>query len=797
MLKTNLKIAWRNLVKNKKSAFINVVGLALGMAVFMLIALWVWDELSYDKYHKNYERIGQIVQTQTFNGEQYRNVAIPFPLGEELKTQYGDNFQYVTMASWPGKHVLSHINRSFSEYGIFMDVDAPHMLSLTILKGNINGLQNPNSIMLAASTAKAIFGDEDPLEQVMKINQQLDVKVTAVYQDLPHNTSFADLKFIAPWELYVASEDWIDNQRSNWDSNSFQLFVQLRDGIALETVNRSIIDAKLRRVDDEDKKLNARIAVQPMRDWHLKSNGIMRYPGKGGGSMEYVRLFSVIGLFVLLLACINFMNLSTARSEKRAKEVGIRKTMGSPKQFLIAQFLSESVLIACIAFMFAILLALLLLPWFNQVANKKLEILWSNGWFWGIGFLFSILTGLIAGSYPAFYLSSFNPLKVLKGTFRAGRLASLPRRILVVIQFSVSIALIISTIVVFRQIQHTKDRPVGYNRDQLVMMEMVTPDFYGKFDVLRSALKKNGAIVEMAESSSPMTAVWSNSGGFDWSGKDPALQTDFATIWVTHEFGQTVNWNIREGRDFSRDFATDSSAVILNEAAVKFMGLEDPLGKTVKWQNNREYHVIGIVEDILMDSPFSPVKQTVYFLDYNMVNWINLKLNPHKSTRECLILIEQAFKEVIPNAPFEYQFVDEDYAAKFDQEERVGKLATFFAGLAIAISGLGIFGLASFVAEQRTKEIGIRKVVGASIFQLWKLLSANFVILVLISCMVAGPLAYYFMHGWLQNYVYRTSIPWWAFGAAAGGALLITVAIVSLQTVRAARINPVDSLRDE
>ncbi|WP_257657316.1 ABC transporter permease [Parapedobacter lycopersici] len=799
MIKTYFKIAWRNLAKNKKSAIINIVGLALGMAVFILIALWVWDELSFDKYHENYDRIGQVVQTQTFSGEQYRNVAVPFPLGEELKTQYGDYFQYVTMASWPGEHVLSQADKLISEHGIFMDAEAPRMLSLAIVEGSIDGLANPNSIMLAESTAKAIFGDENPLEKVLKINQQLSVTVTAVYQDLPDNTSFANIRFIAPWALYVTSESWILNQRSNWDNNSFQLFVQLRNGVTLETVNRSIVDVKRNRVDEERKKLNPLIAIQPMKDWHLKSEGIMRYPGERGGSIKYVRLFSVIGVFVLLLACINFMNLSTARSEKRAKEVGIRKTVGSPRQQLILQFLSESVLTACMAFLFAILLVFVLLPWFNGVAGKKLEILWTNGWFWVAGIVFSLFTGIIAGSYPAFYLSSFNPLTVLKGTFRIGWMAGLPRKILVVVQFSVSVALIIGTIVVFRQIQHTKDRPVGYNRDRLMMVEMKTSDFYGKFDVLRSQLKEKGAIEELSESSSPMTAVWSNQGGFTWPGKDPALQTDVATIWVTHEFGKTVDWQIREGRDFSREFGTDSTAVIINEAAAKYMGVADPVGMTITAGDlgGGDYHIIGVVNDLIMDSPFQPVKQTFYFMNYGMVNWINLKLNARKSTAECLALIEQTFREVIPNAPFEYQFVDEGYAAKFAQEERIGKLATFFATLAIVISCLGIFGLASFVAEQRTKEIGIRKVVGASIFQLWRLLSTNFVILVLISCLVASPVAYYFLEDWLQNYEYRATIPWWVFAVAMGGALLITMLIVSLQTIRAARMNPVESLRDE
>ncbi|WP_353181282.1 FtsX-like permease family protein [Parapedobacter lycopersici] len=794
MIKTYFKIAWRNLAKNKKSAIINVAGLALGMAVFILIALWVWDELSFDKYHKNYDDIGQVVQTQTWNGKEESGVAVPFPLGEELRTNYGDQFKYVVMASWEGERVLSYGDKNLSQNGIYIDTDGPAMLTLDILKGSIDGLTDPNSIMLSASTAKAFFGDQDPINQLMKINQQLPVKVTAVYADLPSNTTFANIKFMAPWALYITSESWISYAKTEWGNNSFQAFAQINDHTDFATVSRNIADAKLNRVSDDAKKFNAQLTLHPMRDWHLRNkweNGQVV-----GGLIEYVNLFSIIGVFVLLLACINFMNLSTARSEKRAKEVGIRKTVGSPRQQLIAQFLSESVLVACIAFLFAVLLAAVLLPWFNQVAGKKLEILWTNGWFWGIGFLFSLLTGLLAGSYPAFYLSSFNPLTVLKGTFRIGRLAGLPRKILVVVQFSVSVALIIGTIVVFRQIRYTKDRPVGYDRDRLMMVEMKTSDFYGKFDVLRTQLKEKGAVEELSESSSPLTAVWSNQGGITWPGKDPALQTDFASIWVTHEFGETVDWQIREGRDFSREFGTDSTAVILNEAAVKFMGVQHPVGTTLTW-NNKDYHIVGVVSDLIMDSPFRPVKQTIYFMNYEMVNWINLKLNTQKSTQECIALIEEVFSDVIPNAPFEYQFADDEYAAKFAQEERVGKLATFFAGLAIVISCLGIFGLASFVAEQRTKEIGIRKVVGASIFQLWRLLSTNFVILVLISCFVASPIAYYFLDNWLQNYEYRSTIPWWAFAAAIGGALLITMIIVSLQTVRAARINPVESLRDE
>ncbi|WP_257666665.1 ABC transporter permease [Parapedobacter tibetensis] len=794
MIKTYFKIAWRNLLKNKKSSFINITGLALGMAVFILIALWVWDELSYDKYHKNYDRIGIAVQVQTWNGSIGSSVVIPHPLGNELKTNYGDNFDYVVMASWEGSHILSHQDKNLSQEGIYMDIDGPKMLSLNVVQGSIDGLKDPNSIMLSESVAKAFFGENSPINELMKIDQNLDVKVTAVYEDLPYNTSFKSVKFIAPWDLYVTSEPWIQRAATQWDNNSFQLFAQIKTGSSFEMVNKNISNAKLNRVSEEDRKFNAQIMLHPMKDWHLRND--WKEGEVVGGLIEYVKLFSLIGVFVLLLACINFMNLSTARSEKRAKEVGIRKTVGSPKRQLVFQFLSESILIAFIAFFFSILLVQLSLPWFNQVADKKMSVLWTNGWFWGAGLIFTLFTGIIAGSYPAFYLSSFNPLKVLKGTFRMGKLAGLPRKILVVVQFSISIALIIGTIIVFRQIQHTKDRPVGYSRDQLMMVNMVTPDFYGNFDVLRTALKEKDVIEELSQSSSPLTAVWSNSGGFDWEGKDPNLSTDFATIWITHEYGKTIDWHINAGRDFSRDFATDSTAIIINEAAVKFMGIEDPVDKVIKW-GDRSYRIIGVVDNVLMSSPFKPVKQAVYLVSYENVNWINLKLNPAKSAKECIVQIEAVFKDVIPNAPFEYKFVDDEYAAKFAQEERIGKLATFFALLAIIISSLGVFGLASFVAEQRTKEIGIRKIVGASIFQLWRLLSKDFVLLVVISCLVAIPISYYFLHEWLQKYDYRSEISWWIFAIAALGAIIITIVIVSFQTIKAATANPVDSLRDE
>lgn len=798
MIRNYFKTAWRNLVRGRGFSFINIFGLSLGMSVALLIGLWIWDELTFNQYHDNYAKVGRIMQNQTINGEVYTGEALPIPLDGELRSNYADNFKYLAMASWQGDYIVSKEKDHQSKNGIFIDKDGPKIFSLKMVKGSLDGLDNPNSILLSESAAKAFFKDKDPMGQLLKINSNLDVKVTGIFQDLPYNTLFRELEFMAPWDLYLTSEPWLQWSKTQWSNNSFQGFAQISDNSDFATVNKNIRQAKLNRVSDGEKKFNAEIFLHPMDNWHLKNvwKDGMQLEGQG----KYVKMFSIIGVFVLLLACINFMNLNTARSEKRAKEVGIRKTVGSARYQIVLQFFCESILVALLAYCIAILFVSVSLPWFNEVAKKQIIVPWSNLTFWAAGLVFTIFTGLLAGSYPAFFLSSFDPVKVLKGTYKMSKLASLPRKVMVVGQFTVSIALMIGTVIVYQQIQHSKNRPVGYDRNGLVMVEMKTSDFYGKFDVLRSELKKRGAITEMAESSSPLTGVWSNSSGFDWEGKDPNLDTDFASFWVTHEFGKTVDFKMAEGRDFSRDFATDSNAVILNEAAVEFMKIKDPVGKTITWSQGREGQpltIIGVVKNMVAVSPFAPVKQAVYVLDYYNVNWLNFRLNPNRSTKESLEIIQEVFKKVIPSAPFDYLFADQEYAEKFAQEERIGKLSAIFAILAIFISCLGLFGLASFVAEQRTKEIGIRKIVGASVFSLWRLLSGNFVGLVSISCLIAAPLAYYYLNTWLQGYSYRIKIEWWVFVVSGLGALIITLLTVSYHAIKAARANPVKSLRTE
>ena len=798
MLKNYLRIAWRNLRKDRTVSFINISGLAVGMAVALLIGLWTWDELSYNTTFSNYPRIAQVMEHQTYNGDVTSGEAIPFPLGKELQTHYGSNFKYVVLSSWQGDHILSVRDRHLSQSGIYFDVDGPRMLSLKMLAGTQQGLQDPHSILLAASTAKALFGDADPLNKAVRIDNKLDVKVTGVYEDIPANTNFKGLAFIAPWELYTGSEAWIKKSMTQWGNASFQLFVQIADATDFSRVSRNIIHAKYDQVPADQKKWRSEIFLHPMRDWRLRSNwesGVQT-----GGLIEYVRLFNIIGIFVLLLACINFMNLSTARSERRAKEVGIRKAIGSLRTQLIAQFYSESLLVVVFALFLSLVLVQLALPWFDQVTGKQLSLPVASPLFWLVAIGFTGFTALVAGSYPALYLSSFNPIRVLKGTFRTGRLASVPRKFLVVLQFTISLTLIIGTIVVYNQIQYAKDRPFGYDHNGLMMVRMKSPDFYGKFDLLRNELKKSGAITELAESSSPLTDVWADYDGFAWPGKDPALEGDFGCIWVTPEFGQTVGWHVLQGRDFSREFRTDSLAILVNESAVKFMALQHPVGTRVKWgsgETAKTYTLVGVIRDMLMETPYNAVRPTIFFQDNENVNWIELKLNPNRSASAAVSAIAAAFKKYIPSAPFDYKFADTKFAEKFVAEERVGKLSTFFASLAIFICCLGLFGLASFVAEQRTKEIGVRKVLGASVINLWRLLSRDFVVLVVLSLLISIPTAWYLMHRWLLNYHYRTDISGWIFAAAGLGALAITLLTVSFQTIKAATANPVKSLRSE
>jgi putative ABC transport system permease protein len=786
MINIYLKIAWRNLVKNIGYSTINIAGLAIGMAVALLIGLWVYDELSFDRYHINHSRVGQVFTTQTFNDKIETDRSIVVPLGNALRTHFGSYFKRVALTSWNTPHILAVGEKKISQRGMWAESDLPAVLSLHI-RGDANALADPSSLLLSQSVAKALFGDDNPIGKTVRVDNNTDMKVGAVYNDLPANTTLNETKFLLSWNN-VANK--ANTQTEQWQNHGNQLFVELNDHIDFTQATAKIKDLLKPYI----KEWKEELLVHPMDRWHLYNEFVH---GKAiTGRIQFIWLFVLIGIFVLLLACINFMNLSTARSEKRAKEIGIRKVIGSLKQQLIGQFLCESLLLTFIALFISVILVYITMPFFNMLADKHISVPFSNPVFWLFAVVFAFITGLFAGSYPAFYLSGLNTIKILKGTFRLGHLTILPRKLLIVLQFTVSIALIIGTLIVFRQVQFTKNRPVGYSRNGLITIDMNTPDLFKNYNGLRNELLQTGVVEDMAEANSTTTEIWSNNTGFDWKGKDPGSSPLFGTIAVTHDYGKTVAWQIVAGRDFSRSFPADTSSFILNESAIKLTGIQNPVGKTMKW-NGKDHLIVGIVKDMVMESPYEPTHPTVFHLEYGWVNKILVRIAPTASVSNALTKIKGVFNEVNPSSPFEYKFIDEVYARKFSVEERIGKLAGFFAMLAILISCLGLFGLASFVAEQRTKEIGIRKVVGASVFKLWQLLSKDFVVLVTLSCFIAIPLAWYFMDSWLQQYQYRTDMSWWIFAVAILGALVITLFTVSFHAIKAAVSNPIKSLRTE
>ncbi len=805
MIKHNIKIAWRNLNRNRGYSAINIGGLALGMAVVIMIGLWVFDEFTFNKYHENHDKIAQIYN-RSYNPDKDEIEAFPstmYIMGTVIKENYKDYFQHVTRATWVGDYVLTVGGENYTQTGQFIESDALDMLSLKMIRGSHASLEDLNAVVLSKSAALAIFGNEDPIDKPIKINNEIDAVVKGVYEDLPKNNDFENVKIFANWNLTEANEPKrFARAKTVWDDWSFQMYVQLNPGISFETANDALKNLYLDYgPQGEERKIfeerGTHPFAYPMDKWHLYSEFEQGIPTKG--RITFVWLFMGIGGFVLLLACINFMNLSTARSEKRAKEVGIRKTVGSQKRQLIHQFLGESVWVSCIALVFAIVLVQISLSWFNDLAGKEMGIPWKEPIFWLAILTFTLVTGMLAGSYPSLYLSSFSPIKVLKGTFRAGRFAAVPRKILVVMQFSVSIMLAIGTVIVFYQIQFAKDRPMGYDPNNLLMVGMHNPDYSGKYDLLRSELKNTGVVEEMAQSNSPLIGVYSNGGGgIKWPGKDPDRRPDFGILPITHDYGKTVGWQFVAGRDFSRDLASDSLAIVINESAARYMGIENPVGTYItSGGQDVKLKIIGVTKDMVMQSPYSPVKQALFYLDYDRANYVNIKLKQDAALSSAIPKIEAVFAHVVPSAKFDYKFVDQEFGRKFESEQRLGNLAGIFTLLAIFISCLGLFGLASFVAEQRTKEIGIRKVLGASVYTLWRMLSKDFAVLVFISCLIAVPAAYHFMNRWLENYTYRMDISWWIFGLVMAGAMLVTLLTVSFQAIKAANANPVKSLRTE
>jgi putative ABC transport system permease protein len=788
------KIAWRNLKKNKGFTLIYILGLSIGLAVFMLDGLWIRDEISFNKYHRNYDRIAQVMHNGMSNGEPITLFWNPYHLGDLLKENYGSDFREIVMSTYLSGHLLTFGDRKLNVEGNYMGAGTPAMLSLEMVSGSQNGLKSLHSILLSETTARNLFGDKNPVNQTIRLENKTDVKVTGIYKDIPSNSDFSHLYFIAPWDLYLTM---FPNMKipDPWDNNSFLTYVQLTDQADILNVSAKIKDIrKINLKKGEKDPYQTEMFLHPMKKWHLFSefkNGV-----NTGGSIEYVWLFGWIGVFVLLLACINFVNLSTASAQGRAKEIGIRKTIGSLRRQLFLQFMVESILLVFFSFLFSLIWVMLSLPFFNGIAGKSLHILWGSPLFWITGLVFCFFTGVLAGLYPALYLSSFKPVKVLKGTFRFSRLAILQRKSLVVLQFIVSTVLIISTLVIFKQLQFARDsKRIGYNPNSLVTV-FETPEIHQHFPAFRDELKKSGAALEVVESTSPTTESYVDDGQFNWPGKDPNLQVDFPISNVSPEYGKTIGWEILQGRDFSDHLASDSNAFIINEAAARFMSLKIPVGTKIE-RLGRFYTVIGVIKDIIFESPYQPVHPYVYTMNGGYSIVLTIRLNRDQAISKSLSEIKNVFGKYNPELPFDYKFVDQEYGKKFQDEERTGKLASFFAILAVFISCLGILGLAVVVADQRKREIGIRKVLGSSVVALWTLLAKDFMLLAALSLLIASPVSYYFMHGWLQNYPYHTEITWPVFAIPAMGLLCITLLTVSYQIIKAACKNPVHILRAE
>ena len=789
MVKNYLKTAWRNITRTIGYSILNVTGLAIGMAVALLIGLWVYEQYSFDKFLPEYQSVYRVQRNFNSNGDTLTFQTTSLKLADALRTQIPE-IEYVAESDWTGNHGLIVGDKKLYVNGAISGTDIFKIFQYSFIKGNANtAFKDPYSIVLTQSLAKSLFGNENAINKLVRVDNAHDLKVTGVIKDVPANASFS-FKYIVPSSYSYAVNPQIKKDGlSSFGNNNLQIFVKLKPG-----VNYAQVAPKIRNIEHtEEGNINAMssyVTLQPMERWHLYSNYVN---GKDTeGFLTYVRMFSIIGLLVLIIACINFINLTTARSEKRAKEVGVRKAIGSQRKDLIIQFLIEAFLLTTIAFIFSILIARLALPAFNTLTETYTIIPFGNIYFWLIMLGCLFITALLAGSRPAFYLSSFNPVKVLKGTIQAGK-SSLSRTVLVVIQFSCSIALIISTVIIYQQIQYAKNRPTGYSLNRLLTTSM-NDDLYKNFTALKNELAQKGIVSSITTATSPATDVWWHSDVDQWPGKNPGETVEMGTIFVSEDYFKTIGMTMREGRNFSS--GNDSTSVIFNEAAIKRLRLKNPVGKKITWQD-KQFTIAGVVKDALMISPFKAADPTMFYIQPNAQGSIMYRLSQNIKTQDAIIQLTAIYNKYDPAYPYDYSYSDEQYASKFNLEQLIGKLAGLFAALAILISCLGLFGLAAYVAEQRKKEIGIRKVLGASVQQVWLLLSKDFIVLVLISCLIAAPISYYFLHNWLMNYDYRIGIGAGVFVLSGLIALLITIITVSFQSIKAAITNPVKSLRTE
>ncbi len=794
MFRNHFKIAIRNLRHNKAFSFINISGLAIGMAAAMLILLWVQNELSIDRFYEKENRIYLMYNRDKDGaGNAWAWPNTPKILATTLKNNYPEvedavRYNNVTFLLNAGE---KHLNTQ----GAFADSGFLNVFSLPLKEGKIQGaLSGSYNIVITEELARKFFGNESAIGKTVRVDSVNNCTITAVLKDLPNNTQF-NFEYLLPWS-YMTKIGWND---SAWDNNSVFTYALLKPGTSQASFDAKIKNITIDHLKGSTAPSTTEVFTQPLSRAYLYSkseNGKLV-----DGPVETVRLFFLIAAFILLIACINFMNLSTARSEKRAKEVGIRKVMGAYKGRLIRQFLLESIMFSFAAFLVALFIVQVSLKNFNELVDKQLAINYTNPSFWLFALSFILFSGILAGSYPAFFLSSFSPVKVLKGSFKKAEAFISPRKILVVVQFTFAIILIISTIIVNNQIQYALNRDTGYNRNNLIYI-FGQGDVNANYNLIKHDLQSSGAINSITRCANPITRRWSDSWGYSWQGSTPQdVKTDFVSLGADADFVKTIGVKLIKGRDIDiYNYATDSNAIILNESAVKTMRLQNPVGTIVKAADgSAQWHVVGVVKDFIMESPYqkkiSPMM--IFGPDNNNGYVLHLRLNPANTTAANLSKIEKVFKKYNSQYPFEYVFADEAYAKKFNDSQRTGNLASLFAGLTIFISCLGLFALAAYTAESRTKEIGVRKVLGASVMNIASLMSKDFLKLVIISFIIASPIAWFAMSKWLSDYPYRINISWTMFMLSGLITTAIALITVSYQAIKAAIANPVKSLRTE
>ena len=788
MVRNFLKVTIRNIRRNSLYSAINIIGLSTGITCALLILLWVHDEVSYDAFHPKYDRLYQLYVNAEFDGKINSWRSVPLPTYEALKERHS-NIQRTAVSDWGSNHLLSVDDKRLMQDGYFVSEEFLEMFEFPLVVGDAQQvLDDPKSIVITETLAKNLFGDADPLGKIIRVNDESSLNVTGILKDLPNNSSF-DFDFLMTYDEWQSVSPWVVRNQTNWGNYSFQVYLELFDEKKLSETDAGIADL-LTENGQED--IPRYLFLHPLEKWRLYS----RFEnGKAtSGMADYVHLFGAIAGFILLIACINFMNLSTARSEKRAREVGIRKSLGSKRKQLILQFLGESLFMSILATTIAILLTQVLLPFYNQLVDKQLVIGYDKPTFWMGILAIVLLTGVLSGSYPAFYLSSFNPVKTLKGAIKLGKGATTPRQVLVILQFGFAIILLVSTAIIFQQINLVRERELGYDQENLITIPY-TDDLAENFQPLKNELLQSGVIESVTRSNSAITNV--NSNNFlAWPGKPENLRVLFITIATDYDWAKTMGIKMLHGREFSKEFASDSNAIIINKAALDMMNLDDPIGTNLTlWGEKRP--LIGVVENTLMESPHEEIRPLFAIMDPEWINVITVRLSKTRDVSQSLDMIKPIFEKHNPAYPFEYTFVDEAFERKFTTIELTRKLAMIFAGLAILITGLGLLGLAAYMAEQRTKEIGIRKVLGASVPQLILLMSRDFSKLVIISFILATPAAYYLMVNFLSRYTIHVSISWWIFPIAGLIALTFALLIVSQQASKAAQSNPVKSLRNE